>query len=241
MRCQRCAGEQFVKAGFDRAKRQMHRCTTCRHRQTVRSASAFCGYRFPDDLIALAVRWYLRFRLPYADIVELLAERGAQVDASTVFDWVQRFTPLYKDAARPHRHRVGTRWAVDETYIRLAGRWVYAYRAIDEHGQVIDVYLSETRDTVAATPSLSRRSRGPRCGRTASQRTKRRPIRPRCGPSYRKQSTSPARWSSKALSAIINTSKGGRGVCAASSSADAPRWCATATASCATCATVSTA
>ncbi len=94
-----------------------------------------CGYRFPDDISALAVRWYLRFRLPYADIVELLAERGVHVDASTVFDWVQRFTPLYKDAARPHRHRVGTRWAVDETYIRLAGRWVYAYRAIDEHGQ----------------------------------------------------------------------------------------------------------
>ncbi len=66
MRCPRCAGEQFVKAGFDRAKRQLHRCTTCRHRQTVRSASAFCGYRCPDDVIALAVRWYVRFRLPYA-------------------------------------------------------------------------------------------------------------------------------------------------------------------------------
>ncbi len=116
-----------------------------------RSTSAFCGYRFPDDIIALAVRWYLRFRLPYADLVELLAERGVHVDPSSVFDWVQRFTPLYKDAARSHRHCVGTRWAVDETYIRLAGRWVYAYRAIDEHGQVIDVYLSDTRDTAAAT------------------------------------------------------------------------------------------
>jgi len=56
MRCQRCTGEQFVKAGFDRAKRQIHCCTTCQHRQTVRSTSAFCGYRFPDDIIALAVR-----------------------------------------------------------------------------------------------------------------------------------------------------------------------------------------
>jgi len=65
--------------------------------------------RFPDDVIALAVRWYLRFRLPYADLVELLVERGVHVDASTIFDWVQRFTPLYKEAARPHRHRVGTR------------------------------------------------------------------------------------------------------------------------------------
>ena len=71
MWCQRCAGEQCVKAGFDRAHRQMHRCATCGHRQTARSTSAFCGYRFPDDIIALAVRWYLRFRLPYADIAEL--------------------------------------------------------------------------------------------------------------------------------------------------------------------------
>ena len=151
MQCQQCEENQFTKAGHDRAGRQLYCCSACGRRQTPRSASAFCGYRFPDDIIALAVRWYLRFRLPYADIVELLAERGAQVDASTVFDWVQRFTPLYKDAARPHRHRVGTRWAVDETYIRLAGHWVYAYRAIDEQGQVIDVYLSETRDTAAAT------------------------------------------------------------------------------------------
>jgi IS6 family transposase len=151
MRCQRCAQEQFVKAGRDRAGRQIYQCGACGRRQTERTTSAFRGYRFPDDIIALAVRWYLRFRLSYADIAELLAERGVHVDPSSVFDWVQRFTPLYKDAARPHRHRVGTRWAVDETYIRLAGRWVYAYRAIDEHGQVIDVYLSETRDTAAAT------------------------------------------------------------------------------------------
>ncbi len=151
MQCQQCEGSAFAKAGRDRSGRQIYQCAVCGRRQTARSTSAFRGYCFPDDIIALAVRWYPRFRLPYADLVELLAERGVHVDASTIFDGVQRFTPLYKDAARPHRHRVGTRWAVDETYIRLAGRWVYAYRAIDEHGQVIDVYLSETRDTAAAT------------------------------------------------------------------------------------------
>ena len=156
MRCQRCEGEQFVKAGFDRAKRQMYCCTTCRHRQTARSVSAFCGYRFPDDVIALAVRWYLRFRLPYADVSELLAERGVHVDPSSVFDWVQQFTPLYKDAARPKRRRVGRRWSIDETYVRIAGQWCYAFRAIDEDGQVIDVYVSRTRDTAAATTFLTR-------------------------------------------------------------------------------------
>ncbi len=84
------------------------------------------------------------------------AERGVQVDPSSVFDWVQQFTPLYKEAARSRRRRIGVRWAVDETYIRVAGRWVYAYRAIDEHGQVIDVYLSETHDTAAATAFFER-------------------------------------------------------------------------------------
>ena len=68
---------------------------TCGRRHTERSTSASRNYRFPDDIIALAVRWYLRFRLPYADIVELLAERGVHVDPSRVFDWVQHFTPLY--------------------------------------------------------------------------------------------------------------------------------------------------
>jgi transposase-like protein len=103
MRCRRCAKEQFVKAGRDRAGRQIYQCATCDRRQTDRATSAFRGYRFSDDLIALAVRWYLRFRLPYADIAELLAERGIHVDPSSVFDWVQRFTQLYEEAARPHR------------------------------------------------------------------------------------------------------------------------------------------
>lgn len=123
---------------------------------TERSRSAFNGYRFPDDIIALAVRWYLRYRLPYADVAELLAERGVHVDPSTIFDWVQHFTPLYQEAARPRRRRVRQQWSIDETYIRIAGRWCYAFRAIDEDGQVIDVYVSPTRDTAAATTFLTR-------------------------------------------------------------------------------------
>jgi len=59
MRCQRCEGNEFTKAGRDRSGRQLYHCSACMHRQTMRSASAFCGYRFPDDIIALAVRWYL--------------------------------------------------------------------------------------------------------------------------------------------------------------------------------------
>lgn len=158
MRCQRCEGERFVKAGFDRAKRHMHRCLACRRRQTVRSASAVRGYRFPDEIIALAVRRYLRVRLPYADVSDLVAERGLHVDPSTVFAWVQhqQFTPRYKEAARPTRRRVGRRWSIDETYVRLAGQWGDAFRSIDEDGQVIDMYVSPTRETAAATAFLTR-------------------------------------------------------------------------------------
>ena len=95
------------------------------------------------------MRWYLQFGLSDRDVEELLAERGIEVDHVTVFRWVQRFTPLLADAARPCRHAVGDCWYVDETYVKVAGRWRYVYRAIDQHGQVIDVYVSARRDTRA--------------------------------------------------------------------------------------------
>ena len=98
----------------------------------------------------LAVRWYLRFGQSYRDLEELLAERGIDLDHVTLFRWVQRFTPLLIDAARPCRHAVGSRWFVDETYVKVAGVWRYVYRAVDEHGQVIDVLVSRRRDIAAA-------------------------------------------------------------------------------------------
>jgi transposase-like protein len=98
----------------------------------------------------LAVRWYLRFYLSYRDVEELLAERGVEVDHVTVYRWVLRFTPLLAEAARPCRHQVGDRWRADETYVKVAGCWRYVYRAIDQFGQVIDVYVTPWRDARAA-------------------------------------------------------------------------------------------
>ena len=83
--------------------------------------SAFAGYRFPPEVILLAVRWYLRFGLSYRDVEELLAERGIEVDHATLFRWVQRFTPLFVEAARPVPAHPGDRWFVDETYVKVAG------------------------------------------------------------------------------------------------------------------------
>jgi transposase-like protein len=124
--------------------------TAHRSRRSITPRSAFAGFRFPPDVIVLAVRWYLRFGPSYRDLEELLAERGIQVDHVTIYRWVLRFTPLLADAARPCRHRVGDRWQVDETYVRVAGQWRYVYRAIDQFGQVIDVFVSARRDATAA-------------------------------------------------------------------------------------------
>jgi transposase-like protein len=112
--------------------------------------SAFAGFRFPPDVIVLAVRWYLRFGLSYRDVEELLTERGVEVDHVTVYRWVLRFMPLLAEAARPCRHAVGDRWSVDETYVRVAGQWRYVYRAIDQFGQVVDVFVTPRRDAKAA-------------------------------------------------------------------------------------------
>jgi transposase-like protein len=112
--------------------------------------SAFAGFRFPPEVIVVAVRWYLRFNLSYRDVEELLVERGVEVDHVTVYRWVQRFTPLLADAARFARHSPGDRWFVDETYVKVNGVWRYVYRAVDQYGQVIDVLVSARRDADAA-------------------------------------------------------------------------------------------
>jgi transposase-like protein len=96
-------------------------------------------------VIAVAVHCYLRYGLSYRDVEELLAERGIDVDHVTVYRWVQAFAAQFIDAARPARHSVGDRWFVDETYVKVAGRWTYLYRAVDQHGQVIE--LRDQRST----------------------------------------------------------------------------------------------
>ncbi|MCP4958318.1 MAG: IS6 family transposase [Actinomycetia bacterium] len=119
------------------------------NRPSAVESASFAGYRFPPEVILLAVRWYLRYGLSYRDVEELLTERGIDVDHVTIYRWVQRFTPLLIDAARPCRHAVGDRWFVDETYVKVNGVWRYVYRAVDQQGQVIDVYVSKRRNLAA--------------------------------------------------------------------------------------------
>ena len=110
----------------------------------------FSGRHFPKDVILTTIRWYLRYKLSYRDIEELIAERGIDVDHSTLNRWVIKYAPLLVTAARNHKRSVGVRWRFDETCIKFRGRWKYLYRAVDKHGDTID-FLLTAKDTSFAT------------------------------------------------------------------------------------------
>ena len=116
----------------------------------------FRGRHFADEIIVLCVRWYLRFSLSYRDLEELMTERGLSVDHTTVWRWVQRYAPELTRRVRRELKRTGTSWRVDETYVRVAGRWIYLYRALDSSGATLDFYLSQKRDAAAAKQFLAK-------------------------------------------------------------------------------------
>ncbi|MFT4989353.1 MAG: IS6 family transposase [Acidimicrobiales bacterium] len=98
----------------------------------------------------LAVRWYLRYGLSCRDVDELLTERGIEANHVMIYRWVQYFTPLLIDAARPCRQAVCGRRFVDETSVKVAGTWRYVHRAVDQHGPIIDVFLSPRHNEAPA-------------------------------------------------------------------------------------------
>jgi len=114
------------------------------------AAISFKGRHFQQDMILQSVRWYLAYSLSYRDIEELMQERGFSVDHSTINRWVLHYSPQLEAAFRLKKKRAGTRWRMDETYIKVKGQWTYYYRAIDTQGQTIDFLLTAKRDTKAA-------------------------------------------------------------------------------------------
>ena len=104
----------------------------------------------------MAVHWYFSDRLSAANVRNLLAERGLDVSRQTVADWVQKFSVPLAEAGRHHAKRVGSRWFVDKTYLRVGKKWAYLYRAVDESGQVVDVLLRERRNLESAKAFFAR-------------------------------------------------------------------------------------
>ena len=145
-----CTSSRTHKDGRDRAKKQRYRCSACRRSFTNRTGTPFTKRRWPQSVILMAVRWSFRFRSSAANIRDLLAERGLDVSRQTVADWVQKFGASLAEAARRYAKPLGSRWFVDETYVRIGKPWGYLYRAVDESGQVVDILLREKRDQESA-------------------------------------------------------------------------------------------
>ena len=130
---------------------QRFNCRACGRRFNERTGTPFNDLQYPTDLVLLAVLWRLRYKLSFRDVAELLLERGYTVTHETIRDWAFRFAPLLADRLRAKRRGgAGVSWYIDETYVKVAGRWCYLYRAIDREGALIDSMLSAHRDKHAA-------------------------------------------------------------------------------------------
>ena len=116
----------------------------------ARREHPFKGRQFTADVILWAVCWYLRFPISYRDLELMLRDRGVSVDHTTVYRWIQVYAVELEKRLRPHLRPTTGSWRVDETYLKVKGRWVYLYRAVDSRGQTIDFRLSAKRDAAAA-------------------------------------------------------------------------------------------
>ena len=116
----------------------------------------FDGRHFEKDIILQSVRWYLAYSLSYRDLEEIMKERGLDVDHSTINRWVIHYTPQLEKAFHKKKKKPGDRWRMDETYIRIKGKWRYYYRAVDKQGNTIDFLLTAKRDKKAALRFLTK-------------------------------------------------------------------------------------
>jgi putative transposase len=127
------------------------RCSDCQRHFNERTGTPFNLLQFPTDIVLLVVLWRLRYQLSLRDRAEMFLVRGFEFTHEAVRDWETRFAPLITQQLRAKRKgKVGRSWYVDETYVRIGGKWHYLYRAIDREGNLVDSLLSHTRDIDAA-------------------------------------------------------------------------------------------
>ncbi len=111
---------------------------------------SYSGYRFPPEIIHQAIWLYLRFTLSFRDVEDLLAERGIAISYETVRRWVNHFGPIIAAKLRQRRPRPHSIWHLDEVYLKIDGRMLYLWRAVDAEGEVLDVLVQSKRNKHAA-------------------------------------------------------------------------------------------
>src|ERR1700694_4988350 len=129
--CPRCSSSDLPRDGHDERGRVVYACAGCGRHATAESVSLVSGHRFPRDVILLAVRYYLQLGAAAERIAGVLADRGIDVSGRTILRWVQKFGPALADTVRRHRMTPVTTWLVDETYVKILGKWHYLYRGVD--------------------------------------------------------------------------------------------------------------
>src|SRR4051795_3074156 len=156
MDCPHCQSSSTTKRegrtvqGFRR-----FRCRECGRRYNERTGTVLNRVQVPTDIVFLVVFWRLRYKLSLRELAEMFLIRGIVFTHEAVRDWEAKLAPLLAEDLRQRRAgKAGRCWHVDETYVKVAGEWCYLYRAIDRDGNLVDVYLSETRDMAAAKAFL---------------------------------------------------------------------------------------
>jgi putative transposase len=153
MRCLDCGSASVTERPERTAQGyRRFRCRECSRQFNERTAGVLNRTQYPSDVIALVVLWRLRYRLSLRDLSEMFLVRGIVFSYEAAREWEAKLTPILSDELRQRRgrRRLAPSWYVDETYIKVRGRWCYLYRAIDRDGALVEVMLSERRDLAAA-------------------------------------------------------------------------------------------
>ena len=126
-------------------------CSDCKRTFNERTETPFNFLEYPTDIVLLVVLWRLRYKLSLRDLAEMFLERGFVFTHEAVRVWEARFAPLIAEQLRAKRRgQAGQSWYVDETSVKVKGKWCYLYRAIDRDGNLVDSMVSEKRDLEAA-------------------------------------------------------------------------------------------